>query len=71
MSGGVVLIEATVDVMGRVADARVIRAAPPFDQAAMAAARQWRFRPARVKGRVTPTYVYLIFGFPVPVTSAR
>ena len=71
MSGGVVLIEATVDVMGRVAEARVIGAAPPFDQAAIAAARQWRFRPARVKGRATPTYVYLIFGFPVPVTGAR
>ena len=69
--GGVVLIEATVDVMGRVAEARVIGAAPPFDQVALAAARQWRFRPARVNRRVTPTYVYLIFGFPQPVTGAR
>ena len=70
LSGGVALIEATVDVMGRVAEARIIGAAPPFDQAALAAARQWRFRPARVKGRATPTYVYLIFGFPQPVTGA-
>lgn len=71
LRGGVVLIEATVDVLGRVAEARVIGAAPPFDQAALAAARQWRFRPAHVKGRATQTYVYLIFGFPEPVTDAR
>lgn len=69
--GGVVLIEATVDGNGRVADARVIGGAPPFDQAALTAARQWRFRPASVKGRATSTYVYLIFGFPVPVTGSR
>jgi TonB family protein len=70
-SGGVVLIEAMVDRTGKVADARVISSAPPFDQPALEAARQWRFRPAVVNGRPTPAYVYLIFGSPTPVTGAR
>ena len=70
-SGGVVLIEALVDGSGKVSEARVIGSAPPFDQPALAAARQWSFRPARVKGRPTATYVYLIFGFPAPVTASR
>ena len=69
LNGGGGLIEASVDATGKVADARVIGSAPGFDQPALAAARQWRFRPARVNGRATPTYVYLIFGFPTPVAS--
>jgi TonB family protein len=67
-SSGVVLLEVRVDRNGAVADATVIRSAPAFDAAAQAAARQWTFRPARVRGRPVSTYVYLVFGFPIPVT---
>ena len=69
--GGVVLIEARVDATGAVTDGRVIGSAPPFDQPALEAARQWRFRPPSVRGRTTSAYVYLIFGFPTPVTGGR
>ena len=69
--GGVVLIEAMVDATGKVIETRVIGSAPPFDEPAVAAARQWRFRPARIRGRAASTYVYLIFGFPQPITGAR
>ncbi len=69
MAGGVVLVEVTVDGAGAVKDARVIGSAPPFDQAAIDAARKWRFRPARVNGHATATYAYLIFGFPQPLTE--
>lgn len=65
--GGVVMIEARVDASGAVTVARVIRSAPRFDGAALAAARQWRFRPARIGGR-TESNAYLIFGFPQPIT---
>lgn len=66
---GVVLIEALVDQAGKLADVKVIGSAPPFDEPALEAARRWRFRPARVGGRATATYVYLLFGFPEPVTG--
>lgn len=66
-SSGVVLLEARVDRDGAVADATVIRSAPPFDGAAQAALRQWSFRPAHVRGRAVSTYAYILFGFPVPV----
>lgn len=65
---GVVLIEALVGVSGQVTEATIIRSAPPFDAAALAAARQWRFRPSRRAGRAA-TYAYLIFGFPQPVVG--
>ena len=64
---GVVLIEARVDPNGAVVDARVRQASPPFDDPALGAARQWRFRPARVRGKAVASLVYIVFAFPVPV----
>ena len=69
LSGGVVMIEASIDTSGRVSAARVIASSPAFDQAALDAARRWRFKPARIKGHATFTYAYLVFGFPQPVTG--
>jgi hypothetical protein len=43
--------------------------APPFATAALDAARRWRFRPARVGGRVAAICAYLLFGFPEPITN--
>jgi TonB family protein len=69
LAAGVVLIEASVDTSGQVANARVIASSPAFDQAALDAARRWRFKPARINGRAVSTYAYLVFGFPQPVTG--
>jgi TonB family protein len=67
---GVVLLEARVNGSGAVTEANVIRSAPPFDTTAQIAVRQWRFRPARVRGTPVSTLVYVIVGFPVPVVNA-
>jgi TonB family protein len=69
LAAGVVLIEASVDTTGRVAAARVISSSPAFDQVALDTARKWRFKPARIKGHASSSYVYLVFGFPQPVTG--
>ena len=66
--GGVVMIEARIGSSGTIDDARVIASSPPFDEAAMQAARQWRFFPGQIKDNAA-TYAYLIFGFPEPVTG--
>jgi TonB family protein len=68
---GTVLLEVQVDAGGRVADAAVLRSAPPFDEPALAAARQWRFKPALIHGVPTATVAYLIFSFRQPVTVAN
>jgi TonB family protein len=65
---GLAVVEASIDVNGRVAEARAVRSAPAFDPAALTAARAWTFRPARVRGRSVSTYAYLIFAFRPPVT---
>lgn len=48
---GIVILELVVDTEGRVASARVVRSVPPFDEAALAAARRWEYEPTRVDGK--------------------
>jgi TonB family protein len=66
-ASGVVMVEVLVGESGEVRRARIVKSRPPFDAPALAAARQWSFRPARIGGQPTATYAYLIFGFPEPV----
>jgi TonB family protein len=67
--GGIVLLEASVGPSGAVDAAAVIRSAPPFDEPARAALLQWRFRAARWRGQPVASFVYVIFGFPVPIVG--
>jgi TonB family protein len=65
---GVVVVEVSVTAQGDVSDASVLGGGSGFAGAALAAARQWRFRPAIRDGRQIDSYAYLIFGFRQPVT---
>src|SRR4249920_2223905 len=65
---GVVLVEARVNAQGAVIGAVVKISSPGFDSSALDAARQWRFRPARVGGAFVPSLAYIVFGFPMPLT---
>jgi TonB family protein len=67
--GGIVLTEVHVETDGTVSDVCVLGSAPPFDSAAVEAARKLRFRPAVVAGKAVPAYAYLLFGFPAPITT--
>lgn len=67
LGDGVVIVELQIDATGAVTDARVVRSAAGFDEAALEAAQQWRFQPARREGVAVPAYAYLIFGFRQPV----
>jgi TonB family protein len=68
LGDGLVLVEMQVDSAGNVTNARVLQAASPFGGPALDAARQWKFRPARVSGRPAATLAYVLFGFSQPVT---
>jgi TonB family protein len=69
-SNGVVLLEVHVTPNGSVDSAGVIHSAPPFDDAAVKAVRQWHFRPAQLQGTPVATYVYVVLGFRVPVAGS-
>jgi len=50
---GLVILEALVDVRGRVQEVKVLRGAPLFDDAAMEAVKQWRYQPLLLNGQPT------------------
>ncbi len=60
---GVVIIEATIDTEGRVADAKVLRSIPQLDEAAVAAVRQWEFTPTNLNGVAVPVIMTVTVNF--------
>jgi TonB family protein len=61
---GIVILEVLIDTEGRVAEAKVIRSIPPFDEPALAAVKKWEYEVTRVGG--APVRVLLT----VPITFA-
>ena len=53
-AAGVVILEATTDIYGRVIDVKVLRSIPLLDEAAVAAVRQWVYEPLVINGRPRP-----------------
>jgi protein TonB len=60
---GAVIIEATVGVDGKVRDARVVHSAPPLDQAALDAVRQWEYTPALLNSVAVAVIVTVVVNF--------
>ncbi len=48
---GIVILEATTDTYGRIADVKVLRSIPLLDQAALDAVKQWVYEPMVVDGK--------------------
>jgi TonB family protein len=61
---GIVILELTIDAQGNVAEAKVVRSVPPFDEAARAAALQWKYEPVQVDGKAVTVVLT------VPITFA-
>jgi protein TonB len=60
---GYVVLDAVIDKSGKVRDPRVARSVPEFDQAALKAAREWRFAVTRVNGAPAEISAALVFAF--------
>jgi TonB family protein len=63
---GPVGLELTVDEQGRVVGARVVQSSPLLDDAAVAAASQWRYEPTIVNGRPVPVTIFEQVDFELP-----
>ncbi len=61
---GIVILELLIDTAGKVASADVLRSVPPFDGAALTAARQWEYEVTKVDGKPVPVRLT------VPITFA-
>lgn len=64
--GGVVVIEATIDAEGKVADTKVLKSAPLLEQAAVDAVRQWEYRPSMQNGKPVPVVMTVTVNFTRP-----
>ena len=60
---GVVIMEATIGVDGKVIDVRVLRSIPLLDQVAMDAVRQWEYTPTVVNGVAVPVVMTVTVNF--------
>ena len=60
---GRVIMEATIDPSGEVGDIEVLQSVPELDEAAIAAAEQWRFEPTLVDGVAVPVSMTLTISF--------
>ena len=63
---GVVVVEATIDVNGKVQNLTVLRSIPLLDQAALDAVKQWEFTPQVLNGERVPVVVVLPVNFSLP-----
>ena len=60
---GVVVIDARIEPDGRVRQARILRALPPLDRAALDAVLQWEFTPTLLNGRPIPVLLTVTVRF--------
>jgi TonB family protein len=63
---GDVVIEATIDEEGNVADARIVKSVPLLDQAALEAVQQWRYQPSLLNGVPTAVITTVTVKFTQP-----
>ena len=60
---GVVIMEVTIGIDGKVTDVRVLRPIPLLDQAAVEAVRQWEYAPTVVNGVTVPIVMTVTLNF--------
>jgi protein TonB len=60
---GVVIIEATIGVNGKVTDAKVLRSIPLLDSAALDAVKQWEYTPTTLNGQPVPVIMTVTVNF--------
>jgi protein TonB len=63
---GDVVVDALVDVKGRITDAKAISGSPLLQQAAINAVRLWRYEPARLDGEPVAAHMQVQISFHLP-----
>ena len=60
---GIVIIEATIGVDGRVENTQILRSIPLLDEAAVEAVRTWQYKPALLNGQPVPVIMTVTVEF--------
>lgn len=65
--GAIIIMEAQVDTHGAVNSVNILRGHPLFDEAAVSAVKQWRYRPLLLNGEPTQFIVTVTLNFNIQV----
>jgi TonB family protein len=68
-TGGVVVMEVSLDEAGTPKIVRTVRSDPGFESAARDALSRWQFRGASLRSKPVPSTAYVIFGFVSPIVN--
>jgi TonB family protein len=60
---GTVVLECVIGTDGSVRSVKVLRSVPALDEAALEAARQWRYEPTTLRGRKVPVIMTVTINF--------
>ena len=63
---GAVILELTIGVDGKVANAKILRSSPLFDRAAIDAVMQWEYAPTLLNGVPVPVIMTTTVTFSLP-----
>jgi periplasmic protein TonB len=67
--GALIILEATVEANGHVREVTILRGAPIFDEYAVAAVKQWIYRPLLLNGIPTPFILTVTLKFSIQGAS--
>src|SRR3989442_693520 len=68
---GIVILELVVGPDGKVVSARVTRSVPPFDDAALTAAREWEYEITKVEGKPVSVILTVPIEFKMRLHASR
>ena len=60
---GVVIVETTIGVDGKVKSTKVVKSIPQLDNAAMESVKKWEFQPTVIDGKPTPVIMVIPVNF--------
>jgi TonB family protein len=60
---GMVMVKILVDTSGNVAKTEIIKSVPPLDEAALEAARHFKFKAGQINGKAVKTWMTIPFKF--------
>jgi len=60
---GIVILEAIIDIKGKVTNVRVLRSIPALDEAAIEAVKQWEYEPTLLEGQPVPIVMTVTVNF--------
>ena len=71
MGAGTVVLAVSIDAAGEIQDVKLIKGSRAFNSSALEAIKKWKFKPAMLEGKPTPSVIPVAFSFSWPAACAQ